>query len=744
MLQIQSVLLVCCGILAGVAIAIAGIPAASDLLKADTGIPDTGIYPQGTPGAAAGISVPSDLPQFSSVEEARVFIRSHIEPDSSTPAELTPVQGQLNTQPVQVQNGTRAWHFDVDTSGYRPDEYLVKVSAIGEDVTAAALFNVLERPSGMQSGSSAAHPGSSAPANRSMPFISLDPVPDLYVGDRFTITGTTNLAAGDDILVEITSSSFKPTEKTQSGEFSGASGTVRVSSAPAAVPAEREYSTTNVQVRGVDEADIIKTDGTNIYLVTGNSLAILRAYPAENATILSSQKFSGTPRSLYLNDDRLVLICDTVEQEEYWDCPDNHCRNYPLSRPKTRLFVYSITDPAHPALVREITIDGQYTDSRMIGDYLYFVAASQIDSPDGEVTFPQVRDSVSGTSVLPVYYFDRKDRAFSLTTVGSFDVSGSGRVNARAFLIGSAGTVYVSPNRLYIAVPGDADSWSGTAQATDIYAFAIADGRLTYSARGTVKGTLLSQYSLDEYAGNLRVATTITDWGRRWTTSSNSVTVLNDRMEQVGSIGNIAPSERIYAARFLGDRLYLVTFRETDPFFVVNLTDPRNPEVAGELLLPGFSSYLHPYNETYIIGVGKDSTRGALKLAFFDVADIAHPHVIDQVTLGASGSDSEALRDPKAFLFDKGKDLLVLPVHIAGPSGRIESEWGGAYVFGVDPSRGFTEKGTVVHYRDGTGGYPDVKRSLYIGNTLYTMSADRIVMSNLSGPLRLIGDVELT
>ncbi|MEN6610132.1 MAG: beta-propeller domain-containing protein [Methanoregulaceae archaeon] len=746
MLQEKSILLVCCGIALGLVIAVIAIFAAPGLIETHS----LASQPVVT-GTAPGISASSDLPRFSSEKEARVFLQSHIEPDSGVPVEVTPVPGQLNSQAFSARNGTRSWHFDVDTSNYKPDEYLVKVSAVEQDATATALFNVIERPSGTPSTPQSANPGTSAPANSSRPSISISPVSDHYVGDRFTITGTTNLAATDDILVEITSSSFKPTEKSQSGEFSGTSGTIQATDS--AKPAEsqtgatqgndRKYSTTNVQVQGVDEADIIKTDGTNIYLVTGQSLEILRAYPAENASILSSQKFHGTPRSLYINGDRLILICGEEEPEQYWNCPDNHCRDFALSHQKTLIFVYSITDPAYPDLIREITIDGQYADSRMIGEYLYFVASTPVDSASGEIEFPRIDDSSSGTSVLPVYYFDRKDRAFSLTTVGGFNVAAADPVKARAFLIGAAGTVYVSPNRLYVAIPTSTDSWAAITGTTDIYAFTIANGRITYSAQGTVNGTLINQYSMDEYSGNLRVATTVVDWGGRWTSSWSAVTVLNDRMNQIGLVDRVAPSERIYAARFMGDRLYLVTFRETDPFFVVNLTDPGHPVVAGELILPGFSSYLHPYNDTFIIGVGKQSTGGPLKIALFDVADITSPRVVDQKILGGYGSDSEALRDPKAFLFDKEKNLLVLPVHIVGNTGI--TVWGGADVFGVDPNSGFTEKGSVIHYRDdGTRRYPDVKRSLYIDTTLYTMSADKIVMSNITGPVQLIGDVNLT
>jgi uncharacterized secreted protein with C-terminal beta-propeller domain len=215
--------------------------------------------------------------------------------------------------------------------------------------------------------------------------------------------------------------------------------------------------------------------------------------------------------------------------------------------------------------------------------------------------------------------------------------------------------------------------------------------------------------------------------------------VLDANLDTVGSLDNLAPGEKIYAARFMGDRLYLVTFRETDPLFVINLANPARPKVLGELHIPGFSQYLHPYDATHLIGIGKESTRGGLKIALFDVADVHNPHLVSEKILGGYGSDSEVLRDHRAFLFDREKDLLVLPVHIIEPAGL--SEWTGAYVFGVSADAGFSLNGTVIHHQGSWEPGSDVKRSLYIDNVLYTMSPGKIVMSDLANATHLIGEV---
>jgi len=712
--------------------------------------------------ASSGLTKPAaggtgDIPQFSTQKEAEDFIMSHTSPIVESFNILTPDPGTLNSQLQIPGNATRTWQFDVDTSTYHPDEYLVTASAIIQDATGTALFNVLERPTGMirvqQTGSTC--PPSTGSSGY---FICVDPIPDRFIGEKFTITGTTNLPADAEMLIQVYSSSFHPTQKSQSGEFSGSTGTIRTSSSSMPLPqqtaapapdSDREYSTTNVQVRGVDEADIIKTDGTYIYVVTGNALKILHAYPADSASVISTRMFYGAPQSLYINGDRLILMCSEITPVESWACTKGSCSNYAPKVPKTLVFIYSVSDPAHPDLVRELEIDGYYKDSRMIDTYLYFVTTEAISTAGG-IDFPQIKDSETGTSVQPVYYFDTKDQEFSWTTIGAVDIRSEKPVKARTFLVGSAGTVYVSPTHLYLAIPAPRDYRNP--DTTSIYSFAIDGDSITYAAEGSVDGTLLSQYSMDEYGGNLRVATTVQDSASRTSSTYSEVSILDDRLKITGAVGDIAPGERIYAARFLGERLYLVTFRETDPFFVIDLKNPERPKILGELHIPGFSRYLHPYDATHIIGIGKQSTRGGLKMALFDVADVRNPELVDEEYLGDYGSNSEVLDDPRAFLFDREKDLLVLPVHLyeqqTYTTGHYQLvppplEWSGAVVYGVNPVKGFTQKGNVVHYTGPVGPSTEVKRSLYIEDTLYTMSPEKIVMTDLATRTSLIGEVRL-
>jgi len=726
--------------------------------------------PAGT-GTAGQTSIPAgqqivtvekdELHQFASQEDARDFLTSHLD-EGAGPRLTSEDSGQVLSRQNSLPNGTRTWRLDVDTSTFKPDEYLVTASAVMEEASASALFNIYD-PSSKIPLTRNPSPVSPEIFGKRGYFITINPVDDHVVGDTFAITGFTNIPAEGQILIQVVSSSFKPTQKSQSGEFSGIGKTITpsgqtVSSRPAALPAatDLDYSTTNVQVKGVDEADIIKTDGTHIYVVSGNSLHILNAYPADNAGIIATLRVSGSPESLYVNGDRLVLISSVEKADDYWACSPGQCRDAAIPERKTEIFVFSVKNPANPVLTRQLELDGSYRDSRMIGSVLYFVTSASVIPYGDEMDFLKIRDSAAGTITAPVYYFDRKDRQFSLTMVGAVDTAADTPAKAKTFLIGSAGTVYVSPSHLYIAIPSPIDYSARTrSDSTEIYAFTLDGDRIAYASQGRVDGTLLNQYAMDEYNGNLRVATTVQENGIHRSSTSSKVTVFDNRLKPLGSIGTIAPGEKIYAARFMGERLYLVTFRETDPLFVIDLSRPEHPAILGELQIPGFSNYLHPYDATHLIGIGKESTRGGLKMALFDVADVHNPRLVDEEKLGGPGSDSEVLRDPKAFLFDREKNLLVLPVHILESQAdfgytndKRQSmpelfEWGGAYVFGVDPKTGFSLQGQVIHYRGHAGNDADVKRSLYIEKTLYTMSPGKIVMSDLKNATHLIGEVEL-
>lgn len=536
------------------------------------------------------------------------------------------------------------------------------------------------------------------------------------------------------------------------------------------------YSTTNIQVEGVDEADFLKNDGKYIYMIAGNRLLIIDAYPAEKARILSETKISGTPAEIFLKGDRVVVF--STVQGEVLVKPRQSAAPVPVRREMTHAFVYSVKDRSQPVLMSDINVSGHYYNSRMIGDFVYLITNEQIPWVLDEPLLPLVGEEADVSSVPAIYYYDAPQRSFVYYTVTSLDLNNGKRVSTESFLLGYSTTLYVSLDNLYIAyrkeapgripsgpVPLRGEVGSDTKlEGTIIHRFGLHEGRIGYDGTGDVPGHLLNQFSMDEYGNHLRVATTVEGWSGGKGYLYNSVYVLNREMKRVGELEYIAPDERIYATRFMGDRLYMVTFKRIDPFFVIDLSDPGHPGILGELKIPGYSDYLHPYDSRYIIGIGKETEENAwggvsiagLKIALFDVSDLKNPRLIDRVEIGEAGTDSEALQDHRAFLFDREKNILVIPVRevkkVPIPSSRYGSYtqriWQGAYVFSVSPDRGFSLRGRVTHNADAApymywGSPSAVKRSLYMDDALYTISSWKIVMSDLREPEKTLNELEI-
>ena len=520
----------------------------------------------------------------------------------------------------------------------------------------------------------------------------------------------------------------------------------------------RDYSTTNVQVEGVDEADFVKNDGKYIYIISGDTLAIVEAFPAKTAKIVSETRIEGRPAALFLAGDRLVVFAVTEEQQ--MTTPEGSVTPVPVWRMVTHAYVYAVGNRADPELVRDLTFTGDYYDARMVGDYVYTLTRESPVWVRDDIVLPEVRSGSAAPVQPDVYHPKTPMQNYVFYTASAFSVrKDTGATDAETFLLGYDTTLFASQENLYIGYRNTGPAYSeGIRDQTIIHRFAIKRGAIDYQAMGEVPGHLLNQFSLDEHAGNLRVATTVEGWTREGQIQYNNVYVLDPSMKTIGTLEHIAPDERIYAARFVGDRLYLVTFKRIDPLFVIDLSDPKHPGILGKLKIPGYSDYLHPYDADHIIGIGKETNEngwggvsvGGLKIALFDVSDVNNPVQVDAVVIGEAGTDSEALRDHKAFLFIQEKDLLVIPVseikRVENPSSRYPGSystttWQGAYVYQVNPSSGFTLEGTVTHGEKGPSyawNAPDaVRRSLFMDDTLYTISQRSIVMTNLADGSRV-------
>ena len=502
---------------------------------------------------------------------------------------------------------------------------------------------------------------------------------------------------------------------------------------------QERFSTTNIQVFGVDEADIVKTDGQYLYLshhgMSGYTIQIVRAN-SQNPAVVGKIVFDSSTYidGMYLseNGNKLILI------GRIYDYSNRASYNYG-DNVQTFLYVYDVSNKAAPVLVRNLTLSGNYFNSRMIGNYVYAMVNQQAYLLDDMAVLPQVCVDATTTEIAPtsIYYTNMQDTYFSYSTfIGLNIIDDTEHPTYLTILTGVSSCMYVSTNNMYVTF--------GKSEGTEIYRVAFNGLDMDFKAQGIVPGYVLNQYSMDEYDNYFRIATTVSPgfWSNRGD-EHNNLYVLNMALNVVGKLENLAHGERIYSARFAGDKAYLVTFRQIDPFFVLDLKNPTSPKVAGELKIPGYSSYLHPYNENYVIGIGAEDSK--VKLSLFDVTNMRNPTEIAKYIIGedAVSSQSIALHEPKAFLFDRQKQLLIIPVELYGystshllPDSSTSDQyrmWQGAYVFNVSPENGFILQGDLSHQtvNNRQNNNEVITRSLYIGDTLYTISNDMIQLHHL-------------
>ena len=548
------------------------------------------------------------------------------------------------------------------------------------------------------------------------------------------------------------------------------------------------HSTTNVQVAGVDEADIVKNDGNYIYAVSGDSVFIVSAFPAKTARVVSKigLEKSSNIREIFINGDKLVVMGSGAYGRPG---PQPLPGKGEIVEPRvgtTFIKVYDVADRQKPALLRTVEYEGEYTTSRMIGANVHVVLTStpyyalyeQKNVTPSDI-IPLVSDTsgdAKSTNFKPaatykdVQVVDPK-KFTSFISVVSFSLADGQKNLNKRIIAGYSDNVFASLDNLYVASTEYQyyGMWPETGdrqrEQTTVYKFKFNGPSTAYVASGVVPGTILNQFSMDEANGSFRIATTLGEVSREGSNATNNVYVLNPAMKVAGKLEGLAPGERIYSVRFMGNRAYLVTFKKVDPLFVIDLADPTAPKVLGELKIPGFSDYLHPYDETHVIGVGKNTVEASpedggnfawyqgMKLAIFDVTDVANPKEMHKVEIGDRGTDSFALEDHKAFLFDRAKNLLVLPVLLAeltpeqkASPERKANDYGkftyqGAYVYNVSLEGGFQLKGRVTHVDDISkvttdysyyGANDSVKRSLWIGDNLYTVSGAKVKVNRLA------------
>jgi len=522
--------------------------------------------------------------------------------------------------------------------------------------------------------------------------------------------------------------------------------------------ADGAHSITNVQVAGVDEADTVKVgDNGYIYTLSNDTVYVIAAYPPKNAAVLAKLKFSDMyPVGLFVSGDRLAVFGSQYTFPMY----DSRLINvFYVAEIKTYVKVFDIQDRSKPVLIKDLALTGSYFNSRMIGDYIYFVTSKPAYAVNDTLYLPEITMNGKTTEIAPteIRYFNGTEQYYQYTTFMAMNLQNTTESPVYlTIMLGGTSNMYVSQNNMYVTF----QDWYGGGNTT-IYRIYTQASNMTIEAKGTVPGQEHSQFSMDEYNDHFRIQTSTWLDG----TSYTNVYVLNMNLATTGKLKNLAPGENFHSARFMGDKCYLVTFQKTDPLFVIDLSNATNPHVLGELEIPGYSDYLHPYDETHIIGVGKNTVEAeegnfawyqGIKISMFDVSNVSHPVQIANYVIGDRGSDTQVLYDHKAFLFDRSRNLLVIPVTEAKideskypqpipPYAYGEPVWQGAYVFDISLYHNLTLQGRITHLDAGMDIYEQgywVKRSLYIENVLYTVS-DRMVKMNSLENLAQIGEVPL-
>jgi inhibitor of cysteine peptidase len=538
--------------------------------------------------------------------------------------------------------------------------------------------------------------------------------------------------------------------------------------APAFSTVSTGYSTTNIQVAGVDEPDTVKNDGEYIYTLSGNTVFIVKASLPDAGVVSRIECEDFAPVGIFVSGDRLAILGSNYSMPLLTPYSLNQ-----VVQVQTYVRLYDVSDRTNPNLLRNFMITGDYLDSRMIGKYVYFVTSMPSYLLNDTVFLPEIYSSEGGKEIpaTKIYYSNVSDDYLSYTTFVAMNIQdASEKPTTMTIMMGQASNMYVSLNNIYVTFPN-------TAEGTTIYRVHMDNNDLTAVAQGEVPGQVLNQFSMDEYGDYFRIATT------SWTEEAQSISITTPRstpiilMAQstnvyvldmnltiVGRLENISVGENFHSARFVGDRCYLVTFQKTDPLFVVDLSGPTSPTVLGNLTVSGYSDYLQPYDENHLIGVGKETVEAesgyfswyqGIKISIFDVTNVSNPVQMSNVTIGDRGSDSPVLYDHKALLFDKQMDLLVIPVTVAKidpsqyPEGVPENAygtqvWQGVYVYNITLADGLVFKGNITHAE--TPGLPPntlfVNRALYIGNVLYTVSQGKIELNSLVD-LSLLKEISL-
>lgn len=642
----------------------------------------------------------------------------------------------------------------------------------------------------------------------------------------------------------------------QSNSWATWGGEVDSSSPPTegSTPTESatEYSTTNVQVMGVDEADFIKNDGSYIYILANNKFKIIDAWPPESAAVISNVEIEGLPKKLYIANDRALIYSGLGYLDGFGnddECTYGYNCDFTGDNRKLKITIFDISDRTNPVLLREIRFGGSYLNSRRVGTAVHTVIFSPaFFSPQIEY-WPELYDQCQRGYYPWVYYYSennvyndvyneegptleellaafeqlkQQNRAIienstiadwipgiqdtsygpngevvnenmlydctdfyetqssdkkSFLTIFSLDIDSTEELHHMT-IFGDPGAVYASPFALYISSRQQYNSgyyWfynesAHIQEASTVHKFRLQNepsASCEYAGSGVVKGKVLNQFSMDEYNGYLRIATTTGHVPSSGVHSTLSVLEESSgELRVIGQVDNIAPQEDIRSVRFDGPKGFIVTFKKTDPLFAFDLSNPAEPKIAGELKIPGYSTYLHLMDSEHLLTIGYDADdEGSfawfqgIMLQIFDVSDMTAPCLLHKEVIGTRGSTSEAATNHLAFNYFPAKDLLAIPITIceggSGGSYGTNMTFSGLIIYDVTVENGFWEHGRVSHIEPGsvnsyslcsnwwTDSNTVVKRSIFMDDYVFSITTDQIKFDKLENMGQTVGVIDL-
>lgn len=537
---------------------------------------------------------------------------------------------------------------------------------------------------------------------------------DGLLGRRYA--SSHDIMLGDGMVEETVASAAGDTGKMLGAVPSAAAETEAITGAGAT----EDYSETNVQVEGVDEGDIVKTDGTYIYVASNytGKIRIIRPLGSKmelvgEVTDASDYNRSDGIAEFYINGTDMTVI------RSGYGMPDK--RGYE-GRPTTSIQTYDLSKPEKPKLAGTVVQDGHYSNSRRNGDYVYvftnYYGELYASKRDVEQYIPMVNGETIPADCI---YLPERISNPEYLVVTSVDMKEPDKPVQTKGIVASGQNYYVSPENIYIA-SSKYDYRANQYDYTELLKFSYRDGRIRFTAHSNVNGYLNNQFSMDEYQGNLRLVSTLSRSGG---VTTNSLYILNEELKVIGKVEDLAPNEQIYSARFMGDVGYFVTFRNMDPLFSVDLSNPKKPKVLGELKITGFSEYLHPYEEDLLLGIGREMDPNSgnyegLKLSMFDTSDLTDVTETQKMVEEAY-QYSTAWDNHKSVLISPGRNLIGFTVENYDYNKR---EWGCNYVvYSYDKKKGFIPK--MSFELDLNGDYY-MTRGLYIGDWLYVVEDSRL------------------